>query len=777
MIPPGWLLVGMNTDNHPKKFQLGLQSRYRQLPFVGPLLDDMLIWFRHQHYAEGTIRNYVKAFCKLVHWLQTIRDESLDELSHADLRQACEHFRGGHYDVAPAARALGRFLRDQQLIPEGEADVVLPSELRLDAFGSYLLEVRGLSVSTITGHRNRLQHFLKFLGYDECPMVVATLDLSQIEAYLCVAAKTNCRASLQHVVASIRSFLQREHAQGSLRQPLHEQIDTPRTYRLEQLPRAVSWEKVVELLRSIDQSNPEGLRDFTILYLAARFGLRCGELVALKLDDIDWRSGTLRVPQSKTKQSLLLPLDDESVDVLVGYLQRARPASDHREIFLRIRAPMSPLANYAVYNILEKRIRLGNLDILNTGTHVLRHSLAMHLLRRGTSMDFIGCVLGHRDPESTAVYLRLAVEDLREVGLPVPKNGVVVALHSDGWKSNLPKVRTAHPAERLPVADFRSPLADLLSAYLAVRRALGRRYSGEEVILRGWDYFLHLHCANVQNIGSDTFHCWAETMPHLTPTVRRNRLRIVRNFLIYCARTHPEIHVPDVATFPKPQPARPPCLVSEADMSRVLATVGQLLPSNQNPVRGPTVRMALILLYCCGLRRGELLRLKLQHFDPQQNVLRVEATKFYKSRLIPLPDSVAQELCHYLQLRRRHIPDQPDGALIWGGNSMAPEKSYSAPGLISNWQQLCLTAGVVDERGRPPRLHDLRHSFAVAALQRWYEGNENVQARLPHLSTYMGHACACSTHYYLHLTPGLREAASLRFHQYASAISERGADR
>jgi site-specific recombinase XerD len=662
-------------------------------------------------------------------------------------------------------------------MPEGEAEVVPPSELRLDAFCSYLLEVRGLSARTIAGHRNRLQSFLAFLGYDESPMIVATLDLNRIEAYLCEASKTNNRASLQHVVASIRSFLQREHAQGSLRQPLHERIDTPRTYRLEQLPRAVPWEKVAELLRSIDQSNPEGLRDFTILYLAARYGLRSGELVALKLDDIDWRSGTLRIPQSKTKQSLLLPLDDEIVDVLVGYLQRGRPAAGHREIFLRIRAPMSPLSHYAVHDILEKRVRLGRLDIPYTGTHFLRHSLAMHLLHRGTSMDSIGSVLGHRDPESTAVYLRLAVEDLREVGLPVPENGEAAALHPDGWKGDLPKIRTAHPVERPPVAGFRSPLADLLRTYLAVRRALGRRYSGEEVILRGWDDFLHLHGANLQTIGSDMFHRWAGTMPHLTPTVLRNRLRIVRNFLIYCARTHPDLHVPDVATFPNPHPARPPRLVSGADMSRVLATVEQLLPSHQNPVRGPTVRMALILLYCCGLRRGELLRLKLRHFDPQQNVLRVEATKFYKSRLIPLPDSVVRELCHYLQLRRHHLPDQPECALIWSGNHMAPEKSYSAPGLISNWQQLCLAAGVVDERGRPPRLHDLRHSFAVAALQRWYEASGDVQARLPHLSTYMGHACPCSTHYYLHLTPGLREAASLRFHQYAGAISERGADR
>lgn len=211
--------------------------------------------------------------------------------------------------------------------------------------------------------------------------------------------------SLQHIVASLRAFLRHQFTQGCLRQALHERIDMPRTYRLERLPRALPWNQVVALLRSIDQATPGGCRDFTLLYLAACYGLRSGELVRLTLDDIDWRAGTLKVVQTKTKQALLLPLTDEAGQVLVRYLQTGRPGSAHREVFLRRRAPAGPLAPTAVHDILEHRIALSGMDLPPIGSHVLRHSLAVDLLRRGVSLPTIGAALGHRDVESTAVSL------------------------------------------------------------------------------------------------------------------------------------------------------------------------------------------------------------------------------------------------------------------------------------------------------------------------------------------------------------------------------------
>jgi len=403
-----------------------------------------------------------------------------------------------------------------------------------------------------------------------------------------------------------------------------------------------------------------------------------------------------------------------------------------------------------------------------------RHSLAVHLLRRGVALGTIGEVLGHRDPESTGVYLRLAVEDLREVGLPVPEGGDPVTLRPKAWERELPRVRH-QVAKPLPTAGFHSGLAPSLRQYLATRRALGREYISEEAVLRRWDDFLQHRFGQVRRIHYEMFHDWTQTMSHLTPTVRRKRLRIVSNFLRFHVRNHPETYIPDSDTFPKPSPTLHPRLVSAKEMAQVLAAAHQLPGSHQNPLRPETVRLALLLLFCCGLRLGELLRLQWRHIDTRESVLHINATKFHKSRLVPLSKSVAKELAAFWELRRRRgFAVQPEHYLIWSNNPMASEQVYSVPALRSNWQQLCLATGVIDERGRPPRLHDLRHSAAVGMLERWYRTGADLHAKLTHLATYLGHVNPISTHYYLHFTPELQEAASRRFHDYASRVLTRG---
>jgi site-specific recombinase XerD len=135
------------------------------------------------------------------------------------------------------------------------------------------------------------------------------------------------------------------------------------------------------------------------------------------LDDIDWRTGILQIQQTKTKHTLRLPLTDEAGDILARYLKTARPPSSWREVFLRRTAPMGPLTRTAVYDILQDRIHRSGYQLPRVGGHSLRHSLAAHLLRRGVALETISEVLGHQAPESTSVYLRLAVEDLRPLDI------------------------------------------------------------------------------------------------------------------------------------------------------------------------------------------------------------------------------------------------------------------------------------------------------------------------------------------------------------------------
>jgi integrase/recombinase XerD len=710
-------------------------------------------------------------------WLQRRRGSGLKGLTQVDLASAQDWFRTRQPIASCTAFKLAGFLRERDLIPEGRPAPVPISERVLMAHSLYLRDVRGLAPTTVTLNCKQLRFFLRFLNYDERPSIISTLQMDQIDAFLRKAAETNNRSSLAHMVSCLRGFLRHQHAQGILKRPLYLQIDTPRTYRLEQLPRARPWKQIVALLRSIDQSQPDGLRDFTMLYFVARYGLRRRELVQLTLDHIDWQNGTLQVPQSKTRQTLQLPLTDEAGAVLIHYLKSRRPSGTHRELFLRALAPTGALSSSSVSIILRKRIRLSGLELPPFGAHVLRHSLAVHLLRRGVPMNHIGNVLGHRDCESTSIYLRLAVDDLRKVGLPIPEKSRPFPLNLKRWKQKLSKVRFKTVESLSAKTGFRSFQASAIRTYLANRRALGRRFTLEEQHLRRWDDFLQRHYCKTRGIRSQMFHHWAQSMPCANPNSGRERLRIVRNFLLFYARSHPKTYVPDLATLPKPCPHALPRLVSPVEMGRILATAKQLPPSHLSPLRGQTIHLALILLFCCGLRRGELLRMRLRDFDPIQNVLRVEKTKFHKSRLIPLHASVARELKNYLILRRcRRLAS--DGPLIWSyPRQPAVDAHYWAQTLTSRWQHLCMVCGVIDKRGRPPRIHDLRHSFAVAALHRWYRQGVEVQAKLPHLATYLGHASTAYTHHYLHLTPDLREAASQRFHQHAPDIFGRGGDK
>lgn len=761
----------MTTKLLPPEVRPCAGSRYRRLPVLGPILDNWLAWLRQQSYRELTIRNLLVRAARICRWLQQRRGPALRGLGPSDFRAAYEHFRDRWIEVAAASRVLGRFLGEQQLLRAERVTPPSPTERELQSFSTYLREVRGFTCTTALGHCRRVRAFLHFLKLEERPSALRSVNTDQIDTFLGHAAQTNNRFSMQQIVGSLRTFLRHLHAQGRLRQPLHQQIDTPRTYRLEQLPRAWSWEQVRALLRSIDDSTPSGLRDFALLYLGASYGLRSGELVRLTLDDIDWRAGTLRIRQTKTKQTLLLPLSQESRAVLARYVSVGRPGSVHRELFLRRKAPAGPLAPTAVHDILERRIALSGLPLPMLGSHALRHSLAVHLLQQGVGLPTIGAALGHRDCESTAIYLRLAIDDLREVGLPVPQDGQATVPERRRWKQKLVPGRDT-PRVPLEQVRFRSGLAESMRHYVRTRRALGRAFQKEEAILLHWDNFLRRRFGKSREVKLPMFQLWAQTLTALTVTVQRQRMWVVRNFLLFHARQHPRTPVPDPKTFPKPSPRRRPRLVSATEMGHLLATAGVLPPSHRNPLRAQSIRLALVLLFCCGLRRGELLRLHIRHFDPGEKVLRIEATKFHKSRLVPLPASVADEVQRYLALRRGPLP--PDAPLLSSGQGLEQETAYSPHGLTENWQLLCLTTGVLNERGRPPRLHDLRHSFAGAALDRWYRQGIDVQSKLQHLATYLGHVSIVSTHYYLQLSPELGQSASQRFHRYAHQIFTSG---
>lgn len=398
-------------------------DRYLSLPLLGSLAADLAQWLLDEGYQRRTRRQLLRAVVPIDRALRRRRLDRVSVLTRRDLIACWTWYRRRNVRVAGTVQVLQRFLTHRGLLAPPQSGPPTRTGVRLAAYATYLRDVRGLDPATIHQHVVTAEEFLRHVKYETHPTRLAALSARDLEAFIHRAGARLRRGTLQHVVARVRGLLRFLASAGVVRAGLDTQIDTPRVYRLERLPRTLPWDTVHAFLRSIDRTTPIGLRDYTMFFLVATYGLRACEIAALTLDDLDWRAGILRVPPRKHGTPLLLPLTDAAGTVLLHYLRRGRPPSSHRELFLRARAPAGVLQRTAVTDAFQAWSRRSGLGIPFQGPHCLRHSYAVHLLRRGIPLRTLGALLGHRSADSTCVYLRLALEDLRGVALSLPRAG------------------------------------------------------------------------------------------------------------------------------------------------------------------------------------------------------------------------------------------------------------------------------------------------------------------------------------------------------------------
>ncbi len=311
---------------------------------------------------------------------------------------------------------------------------------------------------------------------------------------------------------------------------------------------------------------------------------------------------------------------------------------------------------------------------------------------------------------------------------------------------------------------------DAVSAYLTNRRALGRRYRREERMLNHVRAFL----VDEDRVDLDRilFDRWRASFSGLSPNSRIVYERIVYNFCRYRRRREPDCFLPDPDSFARRGPSPLPTLIEPEQIEQLLIHLAGVRPKRHERLRPRVLRMAIILLYTTGIRRGELIRLTLADVDAEQGVLFIRDSKFHKSRWVPVSASVRAELQQYLAQRRQMGIDNRDSApllVTWRGHA------YTGRGLRASLRSVFTAAGFRGPDGRLPRVHDFRHSFAVAALRRWYENDADVQVNLPKLSLYMGHVSIVSTAYYLRWMPDVIAHASQRFERAYAGVLQGGA--
>lgn len=291
-----------------------------------------------------------------------------------------------------------------------------------------------------------------------------------------------------------------------------------------------------------------------------------------------------------------------------------------------------------------------------------------------------------------------------------------------------------------------------LDEYLATRRALGIKLARNGALLPG--FLDHLEASGGSHITSRVAVAWATQPRDVHPAWWTSRLVMVRGFAKYLQAIDPRHEIPPIALLPHTRPRAAPYIYAPTEIAALLAATATL----GSPLKTATYRTLLGLLAVSGLRVGETVALDEEDFDRRHGVLRIRKTKFGKTREIPLHPTTICALVRYADERDRHVPRRHTHSLFVS----TAKTRLLYQNVHETFLRLVYAAGLADRRPRRPRIHDLRHTFAVQTVLRWHRAGEDVEAKLPTLSTYLGHIGPSTTYWYLTAVPALLEAAAAR---------------
>ncbi|MFQ6186640.1 tyrosine-type recombinase/integrase [Sinorhizobium meliloti] len=285
---------------------------------------------------------------------------------------------------------------------------------QLDEYVRWMREERGFTPSTLEQWTRVIGRFLRWC--DQTNRQLGDLQAADIDAYFVTQATGRwSRVSVAATASGLRVFLRYAGKRGMCADRLAGSICRPRLYRQESLPYAPNWSDVQRMLADVETDKPRDIRDRAILLLLAVYGMRSGEVVALRLDQIDWSGRTLRLFRLKRRQPQIYPLVPSVAEALARYIDTVRPPSSCPEVFLCMQAPRRPLKAGSIYDVANRRFVGLGIEAAHRGGHALRHACASRLLAEGLSIKEIGDHLGHRSAATTSIYAKVNIKALREV--------------------------------------------------------------------------------------------------------------------------------------------------------------------------------------------------------------------------------------------------------------------------------------------------------------------------------------------------------------------------
>jgi len=358
----------------------------------------------------------------LLSWIESRRC-ALADIDERMVERYLRH-RAGRQSIQPGDRAaLKRWLsvlRDEGVIASAALPALTPHDRIFKEFDAYLRTERGLAPKSIVRHLPVIRRFL----HEVCPAGdddLGKIGQEDVISYIERHAQDWSPRTGKAMCWSLRAFLRYLHHRGLNQRALAGCVPSMRRWKLATLPTYLPAAEVQKALDGCDRATVIGRRDYAILMMLAKLGLRANEVATLTLDDIDWRAGEMLV-RAKGRQRARMPIPPDVGAAVVAYLHDTRPKSSCRRLFVRTLAPHVGFASGCAITMIAKAAldRVGIKGCAHRGAHIFRHSLATELLRSGATLSEIGQLLRHESHDTTRIYAKVDIETLRTLSLPWP---------------------------------------------------------------------------------------------------------------------------------------------------------------------------------------------------------------------------------------------------------------------------------------------------------------------------------------------------------------------
>ena len=396
--------------------------------WLGKEIEAYVIWLTDEGYSWRTVCRRVPILIQFGEYAHKCGATSCEDLPRFMDKFAYEWLRV-HGKSCKEKRARDRLADEARNPIRQMLRVVLPDyaakarRKRPDPFNeqapgfyTYLRDERGLSDATIRLYRHHLRSFAAYLtsiGMED----LTSLSPPLISAFVTNRSRNIAKTNIRDMCGILRVFVGFLYREGLIETDLTKTIESPRIYRHSNIPRSVTWEEVRLILKTVDTRTAVGKRDYAILLILVTYGLRAHEVASLTLDHIDWEKERLFVADRKCGNSTAYPLSPVVGEALVSYLQNGRPKSTDRHIFFRSLPPWRPITASAVSCRTTHYLKKAGITVGRPGSHTLRHTCVQRLVDAGLNLKVIGDYVGHRCPDSTQIYAKIATKPLRDVAL------------------------------------------------------------------------------------------------------------------------------------------------------------------------------------------------------------------------------------------------------------------------------------------------------------------------------------------------------------------------